>query len=181
MEIWLFFEAKIQPREQLINLTTDIVLMAAGAVSSGLWALVTVKGAHRSEKSGKTQICQNTWKDLTQRPHSCCTICMSASGQILFSCAIHRPAVAGLIGEVATQVWYWTGVLTTWMNNTVLSNAVITSVILHHHHSIISCTLNSIAELNKKISAPNPKSGIHVIWNKFKNRKREGNKQLSFR
>ena len=93
--------------------------MATGAVFFGFWALVTVKGrGDQSEKSGKTQVCQNTWKDLTQRPRSCCTICMNTSGQILFSHAIHRPAAAVLIGEVATQVWYWTGALATWMNNT---------------------------------------------------------------
>lgn len=117
--LFVCFEAKAQPQEQLIKLTTDIVLVATGAVSFGFWALVTVKGGgHRSEKSGKTRVCQNTWKHLTRRPHSCCTICMNTSEQILFSHAIHRPAAAGLIGEVATQVWYWTGALTTRMNNT---------------------------------------------------------------
>ena len=116
---FFFFLAEAQLQEQLVNLTTDIVLMATGAVFFGFWALVTVKRwGDQSEKSGKTQVCQNTWKDLTQRPRSCCTICMNTSGQILFSHAIHRPAAAVLIGEVATQVWYWTGALATWMNNT---------------------------------------------------------------
>lgn len=102
---FFFFLGKTQRQEQLINLAADTVLVATGAVSSGFWALGTVKGAPIRE------ICKDTslsghGKDLTRRPRSCHTICMSTSKQILFSRAIHRPTAAMLIGEVATQVWY---------------------------------------------------------------------------